>query len=224
VSDRWLPADLSGKRAATPKSLIDTASAVPPMATKDRAGVPWLQGVTTGWEAEMETTSAVIGIAEGMHAARVETRRIIEAHKGDLVAEYKDIQARLVAAGLISDDEAKTLLQLYRIGFEAGEKKRDPRKAFFEPRDIYNKMAARVPANPVALVIASAAVGSYELSEGDDGSVVVTVFKQSYGQAGASIGAGIGVILGGVAGGILGGQIGGFIGGIIDDKGKGKGK
>jgi hypothetical protein len=81
-----------------------------------------------------------------------------------------------------------------------------------------------VPANSVALVIASAAVGSYDKSEEDDGSVVVTIARQSYGQADAAIGAGIGAILGGAAGGILGGEIGGFIGGIIDDKTKGKGK
>jgi len=171
----------------------------------------------------METTSAVIGISDGMHAARAETRRIIDANKGDLVAEYKDIQARLIAADLISSEEAATLVQLYKIGFEAGEGKRDPQKAFFESRDTYNEMAARGPTNPVALVIASAAVGSYQISEGDDGSATVTIARQSYGQAGAGIGAGIGAILGGPAGAVLGGEIGGLIGGIIDDK-KGKGK
>jgi hypothetical protein len=101
---------------------------------------------------------------------------------------------------------------------------REIRKGVFESRDTYNKMAASVPANSVALVIASAAVGSYDKSEEDDGSVVVTIARQSYGQADAAIGAGIGAILGGAAGGILGGEIGGFIGGIIDDKTKGKGK
>ncbi len=148
----------------------------------------------------------------------------MDANKGDLVAEYKEIQTRLIAAGLISAEEAEVLVQLYRTGFEAGEGKRDPQKAFFESRDAYDKMAACVPANPVALIVASAAVGSYEISEGADGSVVVAMARQSYSQAGAAIGAGIGVILGGAAGGGLGGELGGLIGGIIDDKTKGKGK
>jgi hypothetical protein len=159
-----------------------------------------------------------------MLAARAEARRIMDANKGDLVAEYKEIQTRLIAAGLISSEEAEVLVQLYKIGFEAGEGKRDPQKAFFESRDAYAKMAANVPANPVALIVASAAVGSYEISEGADGSVVVAMARQSYAQAGAAIGAGIGVILGGAAGGVLGGEIGGLIGGIFDDKSKGKGK
>lgn len=172
----------------------------------------------------METTSATIGISDGMHAARAETRRIIDENKGDFIAEYRAIQARLTAADLISSKEAEILAKLYRIGLDAGDGKSDSGKAFFESRRIYDQMAASVPVNPLALVIASAAVGSYDLSEGPDGAVVISVYKQSYGQAGAAIGAGIGALLGGAAGGILGGEIGGFIGGIIDDKGKGKGK
>ncbi len=74
-------------------------------------------------------------------------------------------------------------------------------------------------ASPVAMVVASAAVGSFNLSEGPDGAPVITVYRQSYGQAGAAIGAGIGALLGGPAGG----EVGSLIGGIFDDK-KGKGK
>src|SRR5438045_2273390 len=104
----------------------------------------------------MESTSAVIGISDGMQAARAETRRIIETNKGDFVAEYTEIQARLIAADLISKQEGASLIELYRIGFEAGEGKRDATQAYFESREIYNKMAASVPANAAALVIASA--------------------------------------------------------------------
>ena len=79
-------------------------------------------------------------------------------------------------------------------------------------------MAANVPVNPVALIIASAAVGGFQISESDGGAMVVAIARQSYSQAGAAIGAGIGVIIGGAAGGVLGGEIGGLIGGIFDDK------
>jgi hypothetical protein len=166
----------------------------------------------------MENTSAVIGISDAMLAARTEARRIMDANKGDLVAEYKEIQTRLIASGLISSEEAEILVQLYKTGFEAGEGKRDAQKAFFESRDAYAKMAANIPVNPVALIIASAAVGSYQISEDANGTVIVAMARQSYSQAGAAIGAGIGAILGGAAGGVLGGEIGGLIGGIIDDK------
>ena len=170
----------------------------------------------------METTSAVLGISDAMHAARAEARRIMDDNKGDLVAEYKEIQTRLIASGLISAEEAEILVQLYRMGFEAGEGKRNPQKSYFETRDAYAKMAANVPVNPVALIIASAALGSFQVSEGDGGAVVIAMARQSYSQAGAAIGAGIGVLLGGAAGGVLGGEIGGLIGGIFDDKKKGK--
>ncbi|ALE05784.1 hypothetical protein AL755_10395 [Arthrobacter sp. ERGS1:01] len=156
-----------------------------------------------------------------MNAARVETRRIMAENKGDFVSEQRAILARLTAAELITVEEAETLLSLYKTGFEAGEPRGDAQRAYFESRKIHAKMLAGTHVSPVALVIAAAAVGSFELSEGDDGTTTVTMARQSYGQAGAAIGAGIGSLLGGPAGAVLGGEIGGVIGGIIDDK-KGK--
>lgn len=158
------------------------------------------------------------GISDAMHAARAETRRVMDENKGDLVSEQKDVLARLTAADLITSQEASTLLGLYKIGYEAGEGKGNAQRAFFESRDVYSKMAASGKASPVALVIASAAVGSFDLSEDPNGSPTITVYKRSYGQSGAAIGAGIGAILGGPAGAILGGEIGGLIGGIVDEK------
>jgi hypothetical protein len=78
---------------------------------------------STRWtaEADMEATSATIGISDGMHAARAETRRMIDENKGDFIAEYRAIQARLTAADLISSKEAEVLAQLYRIGLDAGD-------------------------------------------------------------------------------------------------------
>jgi hypothetical protein len=158
------------------------------------------------------------GMSDAMHAARAETRRIMAENKGDLVAEQKAVLARLTTAKLITDTEAKTLLSLYKIGFEAGEPKGNAQRAYFASRDIYSKLAVSGTASPVALVVASAAVGSFELVNDPKGSPTVVAFKRSYGQSGAAIGAGIGAILGGPAGAILGGEIGGLIGGIVDDK------
>jgi hypothetical protein len=158
------------------------------------------------------------GLTELMHAARVETRRIREENKGDFIGEQRAVLARLTSAELISDDEAETLLGLYKIGFEAGEGKGDAQRAYFQTRDVFDKMVGGGHASPVALVIASAAVGSFEVTEGSDGAPTVMAFKQSYGAAGAAIGAGIGGLLGGPAGAVLGGEIGGLIGGIVDDK------
>lgn len=165
-------------------------------------------------------TSTYLGtdIAGLMHATRAEARRIMEENKGDLVSDHKAILDRLETGGLITHDEARTLLDLYKIGYEAGEPKADVQRAYFQSRDIYSKLAASGKASPVALVVASAAVGSFEISENPEGSTTVTIARVSYGSSLAGIGAGIGSLLGGPAGGVLGGAIGGLVGGIVDDK------
>ncbi|MGO4536731.1 hypothetical protein [Leifsonia sp. 2MCAF36] len=160
-------------------------------------------------------------IAGMMHAARAEARRITEANKGDYVSDHKAILERLEAAELITDEEVQTLLDLYVLGYEAGEGKGDPQRAFFESRQVYDRLAAGGKASPVALVVASAAVGSFDVSVNPEGSTTVSIARVSYGSSLAGIGAGIGSLLGGPAGGVLGGAIGGLIGGIVDDK-KGK--
>ncbi|QNE34036.1 hypothetical protein [Leifsonia shinshuensis] len=168
-------------------------------------------------------TSTYFGtdIAGMMHAARAEARRITEANKGDFVSDHKAILERLEAADLITDEEVQTLLDLYVLGYEAGEGKGDPQRAYFESRQVYDRLAAGGNASPVALVVASAAVGSFEISVNPEGSTTVSIARVSYGSSLAGIGAGIGSLLGGPAGGVLGGAIGGLIGGIVDDK-KGK--
>ena len=165
-------------------------------------------------------TSTYLGtdIAGLMHAARAEARRIMEANKGDVVSDHKAILDRLEAGGLITGEEVQTLLELYKIGYEAGEPKGNAQRAYFQSRGIYNKLAAGGKASPVALVVASAAVGSFEITENPEGSTTVTMARVSYGSSLAGIGAGIGSLLGGPAGGVLGGAIGGLIGGIVDDK------
>lgn len=157
-------------------------------------------------------------IAGLMRAARVEARRISDANKGDMVSDHRAILDRLEAAELITNEESKTLLKLYRLGFAAGEGKADVQRAFFDSRDIYDQLAASGKASPVALVVASAAVGSFEISPSPSGAPTFTIARVSYGSSLAGIGAGIGAIIGGTAGAALGGAIGGLIGGIVDDK------
>ncbi|SFN76459.1 hypothetical protein [Mycetocola miduiensis] len=170
----------------------------------------------------METATYLgTDIAGLMHAARAEARRIMDENKGDVISDHKAILDRLEASDLITDEEVRTLMELYKLGYEAGEPKGDAERAYFSSRDIYDRMAASGKASPVALVVASAAVGSFEISEGSGGSTTVTIARVSYGSSLAGIGAGIGSLLGGPAGGVLGGAIGGLVGGIVDDK-KGK--
>ncbi|MGY3127582.1 hypothetical protein ACVWW9_001081 [Agrococcus sp. UYP33] len=168
---------------------------------------------------KMEQPATVgLDIAGLMHATRAEARRVMEASKGDVVSDHEAILDRLQVAELITGEEARTLLELYRIGYEAGEGKGDAQRAFFESRGMYDRMAASGTASPVALIVASAGVGSFEVAPGDDGSTTVTIARVSYGSSLAGIGAGIGAIIGGPAGGALGGAIGGLLGGIVDEK------
>ncbi|MCR8671522.1 hypothetical protein [Agrococcus sp. HG114] len=160
----------------------------------------------------------LLDVAGLMHAARAEARRVMEASKGDLVSDHEAVLDRLQTAELIDGEEARTLLDLYRIGLEAGEGKADAQRAYFESRGIYDRLAASGTASPVALVVASAAVGSFEVAPRDDGSPTVTIARQSYGSSLAGIGAGIGALIGGPVGGTLGGAIGGLLGGIVDEK------
>lgn len=170
----------------------------------------------------MESTpAAIVGLPDLMHAVRMESRRVMAENKGDYVAEHMVVLGRLTAAGAVSGSEAATLLDLYKMGYEAGEPKGNAQKAYFETRNIYSRMLATEGTSPVALVLASAALGSFEVTECDDGGTTVSIARVSYGSSLAGIGAGIGSLLGGPAGGVLGGAIGGLLGGIVDDK-KGK--
>lgn len=157
-------------------------------------------------------------IAGLMHASRAEARRVMAESKGDLVLDHRAILDRLHAADLITEEEVHDLLALYRLGYEAGEPKGDAERAYFATRDAYDRMAASGTASPVALVVASASLGSFELSPDPGGGTTVAIARQSYGSSLAGIGAGIGALIGGPAGGALGGAIGGLLGGIVDEK------
>ena len=83
----------------------------------------------------MDTTSQLrpvvaLGLTDAMHAARVEARRLMQETAGDLVAEQKALLERLTEADLITPEEADTLLHQYVIGYEAGESKGEPTRAY----------------------------------------------------------------------------------------------
>lgn len=171
----------------------------------------------------METTlSGVMGMSDLMHAMRVETRRIMAAADGDLVVEHELILDRLVDAGAVRRSECEHLLTIFRHVHEAGEGKHDPATAYLAVRSTYDRLAGDPQVSPVAVIVAGAGLGSFQLEAAGDagggGSLGVSVARVSNGQQLSGIGAAIGVILGGVAGGVLGGAIGGYIGGMLDDK------
>lgn len=157
-------------------------------------------------------------IARLMLTGRSEARRIADAHKGHRVGDHKAILDRLQTGGLITGKEAQVLLDLCQVGYEAGKPKADVQRAYFQSRKMYSELAASGTASPVALVVTSAAVGSFEINENLEESTTVTTARASYGFSLAGVEAGIGALLGGSAGGVLGGAIGGLRGGIVDDK------
>jgi hypothetical protein len=157
-----------------------------------------------------------VGASDIQHAIRAEIARIIKQTKGDELAQSRLLIGMLRDRSLITDSEVTVLNGLAKVGHEADKK--DARKAYFESRDVYNKMLAGGEASPVALAIASSAVGSYEITTArPDGSGGV-VFKKSSGDwegRGAAAGALIGSFWG-PAGAALGGVIGGGVGHAVD--------
>jgi hypothetical protein len=166
----------------------------------------------------MELDSVVgVGVSDLQHAARAEIDRILKETKGDELAQSKLLIARMRELNLITDAEVAAVSRLAEVGFEAGAGKRSAREAYFESRDLYNKLLAGGEASPVALVLASSAVGSYSITENPDGSGVV-VFAKSGGNwegRGAAAGAIIGSLWG-PGGAAVGGAVGGLVGAAVD--------
>lgn len=160
----------------------------------------------------------VSGVTDLMHAARTEASRVMKETKGDLVAEHEILLDRLVATELVTGEEARALLELYKVAVEASRPKGHVARAYFEVQQRYDLLAAAPTPSPVALAVAGAGLGAFVVEPGSDGTPTVAVYRLSYGSNMAAIGAGIGAFLGGPGGGALGGLIGGFLGGIIDEK------
>jgi hypothetical protein len=158
-----------------------------------------------------------VGAGDFQHAVAAESQRILRETKGDLLAQHKLLDGMLRERGLITDDEVEVFSRLAQLGHDVRSEKRSHGEAYFEARDLYNGLLAGGRATPVALVIASSAVGSYEMTSGSDGSGTV-VFKKSSGDwegRGAKIGAVVGAFWG-PAGAALGGLVGGAVGHAVD--------
>jgi len=158
-----------------------------------------------------------VGVSDLQHAARAETDRIIKETKGDELAQARLLIGRLRELSLITDTEVELVYRLAEVGYEAGAGKSGAREAYFESRDLYNTLLAGGEASPVALVLASSAVGSYSLTEDPDGSGGV-IFAKSGGNwegRGAAAGAIIGSLWG-PGGAAVGGAVGGLVGHAVD--------
>ena len=158
-----------------------------------------------------------VGVSDLQHAARAEVERIIKETKGDALAQTKILIGKLRERDLINDKEVKTLSQLAKAGHECAAGKKSAQAAYFEARELYNTLLASAGTSPVALVLASSAVGAYSITQGSDGKIIV--FKASTGGwegRGAAAGAVIGSIWGPL-GAAVGGAVGGLVGHAVDE-------
>jgi hypothetical protein len=166
----------------------------------------------------MELTPAIgVGVADLHHAARTEIARIVRTAQGDPLAEGRLLIRELGDRGLITESEVGTLSKLALIAHETGLDKRQPADAYLESRDLYATMLAAGGASPVALAIASSAVGSYEIAPAPGGGVA---FAKKNGGAWESRGAAAGAIIGsswGPLGAAIGGAVGGVVGAAVDE-------
>jgi hypothetical protein len=164
--------------------------------------------------------SPMIGVGAGdfQHAVAAEVERILKETKGDVLAQHKLLTGMLHERGLITDKEVEVVSRLAEVGHEAGAGKKSAKEGYFESRDLYNTLLASGEASPLALVIASSAVGSYEITEDPDGSGGVIFAKTSgdWEGRGTKIGGLVGAYFGGVGGAALGGLIGGAVGHAVD--------
>jgi plasmid stability protein len=160
----------------------------------------------------------VIGVGAGdlQHAVRAEVRRILKETEGDPLAQIKLLINRMHDLRLITDSDVDALNRLADLGNEAVRQKGDARGPYFESRDIYNKMLAGGESSPVAMVLASSAVGSFSISEDGDGAVV---FAKASGEWEGRLGA-AGAVIGsfwGPAGAAAGAVIGSAVGAAVDE-------
>jgi Glycine zipper len=158
-----------------------------------------------------------VGVSDLQHAARAEVQRIILETKGDALAQIKALIGQLHERHLINDKEVTALSQLAKLGHEAGAGKKKAQAAYFEARELHDKLLASAGTSPVALVLASSAIGSYSITQGSDGETVI--FKKSDGDwegRGAAAGAIIGSIWGPL-GAAVGGAVGGLVGHAVDE-------
>jgi hypothetical protein len=177
--------------------------------------------------ASMEITPMIgVGAGDFQLAVAAEVKRILKETKGDVLAQHELLTGMLHERGLITDKEVEVVSRLAEVGHDAGAGKKSgkegmksAKEGYFESRDLYNRLLASGEASPLALVIASSAVGSYEITEDPDGSGGV-IFAKTSGEwegRGTKIGGLVGAYFGGVGGAALGGLIGGSVGKAVDE-------
>ncbi|GGM13754.1 hypothetical protein [Nakamurella endophytica] len=166
----------------------------------------------------MDITAPVgLGGSELHQAVRAEADRIVRETKGDVAAQTAVLYGMLRRRGLLQDDEVETLSALARLGAGTADGDGDARTAFFRARDVHSALLASGTASPVALALASSAVGSYSVEPAPGGSGV-TVYAKNQGEwekRGAALGALIGADWG-AGGAAIGGLIGGAVGAAVD--------
>ena len=163
-------------------------------------------------------TQTLVGPGDLQHAARAEVRRILEQSKGDPVQQSASLHRRLAELGQLRDGEADALTKLAKLGTAAGDGTADATSAYLESRAVLDGLFASGTASPLALAIASSAVGSYDVQPSSDGAGTVVFAKSngSWEHRGAAAGAIIGLAFG-PEGSLIGGAIGGVVGAIVDD-------
>jgi hypothetical protein len=174
----------------------------------------------TLWRVNMELTPMIgVGVSDLQHAARTEVKRIIEETKGDALAQTKLLVKRLRELDFLTNSEVEPVVRLAELGHQAGIGETSATEAYLESRRLYDELLASGKASPVALVLASSAVGSYSTAEASDGSGSVIFAKRSndWEHRGAAAGAIIGGAIGGVAGAAIGGAVGGIVGAAVDE-------
>jgi hypothetical protein len=156
-----------------------------------------------------------VGVSDLQNAVRAEVDRIIKETKGDPLAQMKLLIGMLSERNLINEKEVRVLSQMAEAGHAAGTGTKSAQAAYFETRELHNALLASAGTSPVALVLASSAIGSYSITEGSDGTVVIAMSRGGWAGRGAAAGAAIGSIWG-PEGALVGGAVGGLVGAIAD--------
>jgi hypothetical protein len=164
------------------------------------------------------------GIPELQRAALAEARRIMRQAKGDRDAAVRLVYDELVRRELITEPERDMLTAMHDLGLQSASAKKgqqdgpvDATAGYLQVSRMFDGMLAEGSTGPVALALASGAVGSYEPVENPGGTGVIYAknnrnYTAVLGGAGAIIGAGFGPM-----GGAIGGAIGTVVGTIVDD-------
>jgi hypothetical protein len=156
------------------------------------------------------------GAGEVAQAALAESRRIMRSAKGDRREAGKLLLNKVRELGWINEAEQRSIQELLDLAATTDASGKKTTTAYFEARKVHHAMLAEGKAGPVALALASGAVGAFEPVE-TPGGVIYKTNTHNYQQVLGGAGAMIGGALGGAPGAAIGGAIGTVIGTIVDD-------